>query len=215
MPQSLSPYEVQDSQALSTPSLLIYADMLESNISAALQMMNGDASRWRPHLKTAKLGYTMRRLVARGVKTGQVRNHLGTGGGHRVRDGGCAGRLSAHGSQCGARAADRGIPSGAADLHAARKRRSNRRVAGERGRRVRRSQSGDGSDRDGGGSLRGSSRSNRSDSESWTALLRLASLRWTDQEYRSIRGSGGSRGLLAAGGADRASQALGDRGDRK
>jgi D-serine deaminase-like pyridoxal phosphate-dependent protein len=68
MPHSLPQYEVQDAQALSTPSLLIYADMLESNISAALQMMNGDASRWRPHLKTAKLGYTMRRLVARGVK---------------------------------------------------------------------------------------------------------------------------------------------------
>jgi D-serine deaminase-like pyridoxal phosphate-dependent protein len=68
MPHSLPQYEVQNAQALSTPSLLIYADMLESNISAALQMMNGDASRWRPHLKTAKLGYTMRRLVARGVK---------------------------------------------------------------------------------------------------------------------------------------------------
>src|ERR1700733_11652384 len=68
MPQSFPQYEVQDAQALSTPSLLIYADMLEANISAALRMMNGDAGRWRPHLKTAKLGYTMRRLVARGVK---------------------------------------------------------------------------------------------------------------------------------------------------
>src|SRR6202522_2613208 len=68
MPHSLPPYEVQNARALSTPSLLIYADMLESNISAALQMMNGDAGRWRPHLKTAKLGYTMRRLVARGIK---------------------------------------------------------------------------------------------------------------------------------------------------
>src|ERR1700733_7261502 len=68
MPHSLPPYEVQNARALSTPSLLIYADMLEANISAALRMMNGDAGRWRPHLKTAKLGYTMRRLVARGVK---------------------------------------------------------------------------------------------------------------------------------------------------
>jgi D-serine deaminase-like pyridoxal phosphate-dependent protein len=30
-------------------------------------MMHGDANRWRPHLKTSKLGYTMRRLVAHGV----------------------------------------------------------------------------------------------------------------------------------------------------
>ena len=61
-------YEVEDSRALSTPSLLIYTEMIEANITAALGMMNGDASRWRPHLKTAKLGYTMRRLVARGIK---------------------------------------------------------------------------------------------------------------------------------------------------
>jgi D-serine deaminase-like pyridoxal phosphate-dependent protein len=61
-------YEIQDSQALSTPSLLIYTETIEANITAALRMMNGDASRWRPHLKTAKLGYTMRRLVARGIK---------------------------------------------------------------------------------------------------------------------------------------------------
>ena len=67
-PGSVAQYEVHDSRTLSTPSLLIYAEMIEANITAALQMMNGDANRWRPHLKTAKLGYTMRRLVARGVK---------------------------------------------------------------------------------------------------------------------------------------------------
>ena len=67
-PQSLTQYEVEDSQTLSTPSLLIYTEMIEANITAALGMMNGNASRWRPHLKTAKLGYTMRRLVARGIK---------------------------------------------------------------------------------------------------------------------------------------------------
>jgi D-serine deaminase-like pyridoxal phosphate-dependent protein len=68
VPKSLPEYEVEDSRALSTPSLLIYTEMVEANISAALRMMNGDASRWRPHLKTAKLDYTMRRLVARGIK---------------------------------------------------------------------------------------------------------------------------------------------------
>ena len=75
-PESVSQYDVQDSGALSTPSLLIYTEMIESNISAALRMMNGDASRWRPHLKTAKLGYTMRRLVARGVKTAKCATTL-------------------------------------------------------------------------------------------------------------------------------------------
>jgi D-serine deaminase-like pyridoxal phosphate-dependent protein len=75
-PQQAGSYELQDSQALSTPSLLIYAEMIEANISAALRMMNGDASRWRPHLKTAKLGYTMGRLVARGVKTAKCATTL-------------------------------------------------------------------------------------------------------------------------------------------
>jgi D-serine deaminase-like pyridoxal phosphate-dependent protein len=72
----LPQYEVQDSHALSTPSLLIYPEMIEANITAALRMMNGNANRWRPHLKTAKLGYTMRRLVARGIKTAKCATTL-------------------------------------------------------------------------------------------------------------------------------------------
>ena len=75
-PDSAPHYEVQDSQALSTPSLLVYTEMIESNITAALKMMNGDASRWRPHLKTAKLGYTIERLVARGIKTAKCATTL-------------------------------------------------------------------------------------------------------------------------------------------
>jgi D-serine deaminase-like pyridoxal phosphate-dependent protein len=75
-PKSVQQYEVPDSQALSTPSLLIYTEMIEANITAALAMMNGDANRWRPHLKTAKLGYTMRRLVARGIKTAKCATTL-------------------------------------------------------------------------------------------------------------------------------------------
>src|SRR5450755_4335018 len=68
MNATLECYRVANAHALSTPALLIYAEMIDVNITAALRMMNGDASRWRPHLKTAKLGYTMRRLVARGIK---------------------------------------------------------------------------------------------------------------------------------------------------
>ena len=73
---SVSRYEVQDAHALSTPSLLIYTEMIEANISAALRMMNGNPSRWRPHLKTAKLAYTMGRLVARGIKTAKCATTL-------------------------------------------------------------------------------------------------------------------------------------------
>jgi D-serine deaminase-like pyridoxal phosphate-dependent protein len=73
---SVSQYEVRGAHALSTPSLLIYTEMIEANISAALRMMNGNPSRWRPHLKTAKLGYTMCRLVARGIKTAKCATTL-------------------------------------------------------------------------------------------------------------------------------------------
>jgi D-serine deaminase-like pyridoxal phosphate-dependent protein len=76
MPHSVPQYEVEDSQALSTPSLLIYTELIEANITAALRMMHGDANRWRPHLKTAKLGYTMCRLVARGIKTAKCATTL-------------------------------------------------------------------------------------------------------------------------------------------
>src|SRR6202167_5189567 len=73
---SVPQYEVRDSRARPTPSLLNETEMLEGNITAALRMMNGDASRWRPHLKTAKLGYTMRRLVERGVKAAKCATTL-------------------------------------------------------------------------------------------------------------------------------------------
>lgn len=68
MDATLDCYRVHNAHALSTPSLLIYSEMVDANISAALRMMNGDTNRWRPHLKTAKLGYTMRRLVGWGVR---------------------------------------------------------------------------------------------------------------------------------------------------
>jgi D-serine deaminase-like pyridoxal phosphate-dependent protein len=68
MSATLERYRVHNAQALSTPSLLIYSEMIDANIAAALRMMKGDVNRWRPHVKTAKLGYTMRRMVEKGVR---------------------------------------------------------------------------------------------------------------------------------------------------
>ena len=50
-----------------TPALLIDLDAVERNIAATLGLLAQDADRWRPHLKTAKLGLVMRRLRERGV----------------------------------------------------------------------------------------------------------------------------------------------------
>src|ERR1035438_2695392 len=76
MNATLERYRVANAEALSTPALLIYAEMIDTNIDAALRMMNGDANRWRPHLKTAKLGYTIRRMVERGVRASKCATTL-------------------------------------------------------------------------------------------------------------------------------------------
>ncbi len=50
-----------------TPALAIYPDAIRQNVHAALKLFNGDASRWRPHLKTVKAAFAMRLMVQLGV----------------------------------------------------------------------------------------------------------------------------------------------------
>jgi D-serine deaminase-like pyridoxal phosphate-dependent protein len=61
------PYRIADVETLRTPALVIYPEIVDRNIAATIRLLGGDANRWRPHLKTAKLGFVMRRLVERGV----------------------------------------------------------------------------------------------------------------------------------------------------
>ena len=65
---SLSGYVVDDVSRVMTPALAIYSEIVDSNISVTLELLDGNANRWRPHVKTAKLGFVMRRLVERGVE---------------------------------------------------------------------------------------------------------------------------------------------------
>ncbi|MGA7414307.1 MAG: alanine racemase [Bryobacteraceae bacterium] len=65
---SLGAYRVRDLSRVQTPALLLYPSFIDSNIVATIQAMNGDANRWRPHVKTAKSGEVVRRLIAHGVK---------------------------------------------------------------------------------------------------------------------------------------------------
>jgi D-serine deaminase-like pyridoxal phosphate-dependent protein len=51
-----------------TPALVIYPEIVASNIARTLHLLGGDPDRWRPHIKTAKLAYTLRMLVERGVR---------------------------------------------------------------------------------------------------------------------------------------------------
>src|SRR5712691_617495 len=64
---SLEPYRIQNAAQVLTPALLIYPELAEANIRTTLRLLGGDANRWRPHVKTAKLEFIMRMLAANGV----------------------------------------------------------------------------------------------------------------------------------------------------
>ena len=61
------PYRIAGIESVMTPALAIYPEIVDANIEATLRTMGGDADRWRPHVKTSKLGFVMRRMVERGV----------------------------------------------------------------------------------------------------------------------------------------------------
>jgi D-serine deaminase-like pyridoxal phosphate-dependent protein len=60
-------YKVSSTEDVMTPALLVYPEIIASNIDRTLALLDGAADRWRVHIKTAKLGYTLRRMVERGV----------------------------------------------------------------------------------------------------------------------------------------------------
>ena len=63
----MTSYKIENAEALLTPALVIFPEIVDQNIAATLRLLGGDPNRWRPHLKTAKLGFIMHRLVAQGI----------------------------------------------------------------------------------------------------------------------------------------------------
>lgn len=63
----LSPYCFTRPEGILTPALAIYENILDRNIEAMKKIV-GKPNRWRPHVKTSKLLYTMRRLAEHGVR---------------------------------------------------------------------------------------------------------------------------------------------------
>lgn len=68
MIESIESYQLEDADGLLTPALLIYPDIVDANIRATVKMAGGDANRWRPHIKTAKIPAVLGRLLAHGVR---------------------------------------------------------------------------------------------------------------------------------------------------
>jgi D-serine deaminase-like pyridoxal phosphate-dependent protein len=63
-----SRYAVPQVEDVLTPALVVYPEVIASNIERTVQLLGGDADRWRVHVKTAKLGYTCRLLADRGIR---------------------------------------------------------------------------------------------------------------------------------------------------
>lgn len=61
-------YRVPNIEDVLTPALVIYPEIIFSNIEQTLRLLDGDANRWRVHVKTAKLEYALRMLAERGVR---------------------------------------------------------------------------------------------------------------------------------------------------
>jgi len=61
-------YLVSDDNSVLTPALVVYPAQIESNIRSTLNLLAGNADRWRAHIKTAKLSFTLRMLLDRGVR---------------------------------------------------------------------------------------------------------------------------------------------------
>jgi D-serine deaminase-like pyridoxal phosphate-dependent protein len=65
---SLDQYRFEGTENILTPALVIYPDLVEKNIKAMLRQLDGNADRWRPHVKTAKLRFVMEMLLQHGIR---------------------------------------------------------------------------------------------------------------------------------------------------
>jgi len=61
-------YRISDIDNVLTPALVVYPEIIASNIERTLHLLGGDPDRWRAHIKTAKLAYTLRILVEHGCR---------------------------------------------------------------------------------------------------------------------------------------------------
>ena len=61
-------YRLSGIEEVLTPALLVYPNFIASNIERTLALLDEDATRWRVHIKTAKLAYTLRVLIERGIR---------------------------------------------------------------------------------------------------------------------------------------------------
>ncbi len=64
----LESYKLVNPDQIITPALLIYPEIVDENIRITLGLVGNDPNRWRPHIKTAKLGAIVQRLMHHGIR---------------------------------------------------------------------------------------------------------------------------------------------------
>src|SRR5260370_16398657 len=63
MDPRLQDYDIHDVDRIITPALMIYPELVDVDVTDTLKMLGNDPDRWRPHIKTAKLGAILSRLI--------------------------------------------------------------------------------------------------------------------------------------------------------
>ncbi len=61
-------FEVKNIAAIPSPSLLVFRERVEENLRRMIAMVNGDAARLRPHMKTHKMGEVIKLHLSQGIK---------------------------------------------------------------------------------------------------------------------------------------------------
>ena len=61
-------HKVNGVEDVLTPALAVYPEIIASNIARTVELLDGDADRWRVHIKTTKQEHTLRMLIERGVR---------------------------------------------------------------------------------------------------------------------------------------------------
>lgn len=62
-------YSINGTDQVLTPALAIYPEVVDSNIQNTVRLLGGNADRWRPHVKTAKLESVIKSLIQHGVSS--------------------------------------------------------------------------------------------------------------------------------------------------
>jgi len=63
----LDAYLIKETDRVMTPALALYPKFIDKNIQTTVELLGGNPDRWRPHVKTSKLAFTMRRFVEHGI----------------------------------------------------------------------------------------------------------------------------------------------------